>query len=132
MNKPAPLVFIVGFLGSGKTTLIRDLLPLLETRGLDPFVIINDYANARVDASSLQNEGRTVAPINGNCICCDSVIELMNLLMEIPLTEERVVLIEANGTSDPTTLIEHLLANPKLCNRFAPLCTAQATVLARV
>lgn len=121
MNQSAPLVFIVGFLGSGKTTLIRDLLPLLETRGLDPFVIINDYANARVDASSLQNEGRTVEPINGNCICCDSVIELMNLLMEIPLTEERVVLIEANGTSDPTTLIEHLLVNPKLRDRFAPL-----------
>lgn len=67
------LVLIVGFLGAGKTTFLRDLLPLLEARGLQPFVIIDDYANARVDASSLQKEGRSVAPINGNCICCESL-----------------------------------------------------------
>tara|TARA_A100001037_G_C15143139_1_gene634879 strand:+ start:1676 stop:2716 length:1041 start_codon:yes stop_codon:yes gene_type:complete len=121
MTQPSPLIVVVGFLGSGKTTLIRDLLPLLEARELEPFVIINDYANARVDASSLQDEGRTVAPINGNCICCDSIIELMNLLMEIPPAQGRVVIIEANGTTDPTTLIEHLLVNEELRRRFSPL-----------
>ncbi len=121
MTQPAPLILVVGFLGSGKTTLIRKILPRLEAQGLEPYVIINDYANARVDASSLQDDGRTVAPINGNCICCDSVIELMNLLMEIPPIEGRIVLIEANGTTDPTTLIEHLLVNPELRRRFTPL-----------
>jgi G3E family GTPase len=119
--KPAPLVLIVGFLGAGKTTLLRDLLPMLEARGLDPFVIINDYSNARVDASSLIKEGRMVKPINGNCICCDSVIELMNTLLEIPPSEKRIVLIEANGTTDPTALIEHLLVNPTLRQRYEPL-----------
>lgn len=117
----SPLVLIVGFLGAGKTTFLRDLLPVLEARGLQPFVIINDYANARVDASSLQKEGRSVAPINGNCICCDSVIELINVLLEIPEDPRRIVLIEANGTTDPTVLIEHLLVNPELRRRFLPL-----------
>ncbi len=117
----APLVLIVGFLGAGKTTFLRQILPLLEACGLQPFVIINDYANARVDASSLQKMGRTVAPINGNCICCDSVIELMNVLLEIPEDPKRVVLIEANGTTDPTALIEHLLVNPELRRRFSPV-----------
>lgn len=121
MNRPAPLVLVVGFLGAGKTTFLRGLLPLLEARGLQPFVIINDYANARVDASSLAQEGRAVTPINGNCICCDSVIELMNVLLEIPPAGRRVVLIEANGTTDPTALIEHLLVNPELRRRFSPL-----------
>jgi G3E family GTPase len=129
--KPAPLVLIVGFLGAGKTTLLRDLLPLLEARGLDPFVIINDYANARVDASSLLKEGRIVKPINGNCICCDSVIELMNTLLEIPLSEKRIVLIEANGTTDPTSLIEHLLVNPLLRQRFDPLLQVAVVDLLR-
>ena len=119
--KPAPLVLIVGFLGAGKTTFLRELLPLLEARGMEPFVIINDYANARVDASSLTKEGRTVTPINGNCICCDSVIELLNVLLDIPITKRRIVLIEANGTTDPTSLIEHLLVNPELRRRFEPL-----------
>jgi G3E family GTPase len=125
--KPAPLVLIVGFLGAGKTTLLRDLLPLLEASELDPFVIINDYANARVDASSLIKEGRTVKPINGNCICCDSASELIDMLLEIPPSEKRIVLIEANGTTDPTALIEHLLVNPDLRQRFVPLL--QVTVV---
>jgi len=125
--KTAPLVIVVGFLGAGKTTLLRDLLPALESRGLAPFVIINDYQNARVDAASLNAPGRTVAPINGNCVCCDSVMELMVTLVEVPEAENRVVLIEANGTTDPTALIEHLLVNPRLRERYAPLL--QVTVV---
>jgi len=127
MNTPSPLVLIVGFLGSGKTTFLRELLPLVEAQGMEPYVIINDYANARVDASSLQAEGRSVTPINGNCICCDSVIELIETLMDIPESDNRIVFIEANGTTDPTALIEHLLANPQLSQRFAPLL--QITVI---
>jgi len=121
MTEPVPIVIVVGFLGSGKTTFIRDLLPLLEERGLEPFVVINDYANARVDASSLQDEGRDVKPINGNCICCDSIAELTEILMDIPLMKKRVVLIEANGTTDSTALIEQLLVDPGLQERFSPL-----------
>ncbi len=131
MNHSVPLVLIVGFLGAGKTTFLRELLPLLEARNLDPFVVINDYANAKVDASSLAKQGRTVTPINGNCICCDSVMELMNVLLEIPLTENRIVLIEANGTTDPTSLIEHLLVNPELRHRFAPLLQVAVVDLKR-
>jgi len=121
MKKTAPLILIVGFLGAGKTTFLRELLPLVEARGLDPFVIINDYANARVDAASLKSEGRSVTPINGNCICCDSIFELMNVLLEIPDSDNRIVFIEANGTTDPTALVEHLLVNPELRKRFAPV-----------
>lgn len=120
-NNPVPLVLVVGFLGAGKTTFLRDVLPLLEERALQPFTIINDYSNARVDASSLSKEGRIVAPINGNCICCDSVSELINILLEVEPSEKRIVLIEANGTTDPTALIEHLLIKPELRQRFAPV-----------
>lgn len=121
MKPSAPLVLVTGFLGAGKTTFLRDVLPLLEACGLDPFVIINDYANAAVDASSLAKEGRTVTPLNGNCICCDSLIELIDVLLQIPEAPRRVVLIEANGTTDPTALIEHLLVHPELHERFAPV-----------
>ena len=125
------MVIVVGFLGAGKTTFLREILPLLESRGLKPFVIINDYANARVDASSLRKEGRSVTPINGNCICCDSVMELLQTLLEIPEDEGGVVLVEANGTSDPTALIEHLLVNPVLRERFAPLVQVSVVDVSR-
>lgn len=118
---PAPTVLLVGFLGSGKTTFLRNLLPLLEARGLEPFVVINDYQNAKIDASSLKSLVKEVIPLNGNCVCCDSIHELINTLLAMPEKPNRVVLIEANGTTDPFSLIEHLVAHVQLRERFFPL-----------
>ncbi len=117
----APLVLVVGFLGAGKTTFIRELLPELERRGLEPSVVINDYVNAGVDASSLQQNDRIVKAISGSCICCDSMLDLMAALLQMPENPRRVVLVEANGTSDPTTLIEYLMLSPKLRKRYDPV-----------
>jgi G3E family GTPase len=124
---PAPTVLIVGFLGAGKTTFIQQLLPLLASRGLAPYVLINDYRNAEVDASSLRALTGEVRAINGDCICCDSLDELINSLLDIHDRPRRVVLVEANGTSDPFSLIEHLSLMPKLRERFDPLL--QVTVV---
>ncbi len=55
MRLPVPTILFVGFLGAGKTTFLREILPHLEARGLVPYVLINDYQNARVDASSLRH-----------------------------------------------------------------------------
>ncbi|MBM3863874.1 MAG: hypothetical protein FJ385_08015 [Verrucomicrobia bacterium] len=52
-----PLLVITGFLGTGKTSLLRELLPQLEESGITPHVILNDHQNARIDASSLQAPG---------------------------------------------------------------------------
>ena len=57
-----PLILIVGFLGSGKTTYLRRLLPELRGRGIDPHVIINDYQNARVDAELLRELAVSIVP----------------------------------------------------------------------
>ena len=119
--EPAPVILIVGFLGSGKTTFLRDLLPKLEAEGLEPSVIINDYANASVDALALEKEGRAVTPISGSCICCGSMQEFIDSLLGIPLTDRRVALIEANGSVDPQILLENLLVIPELKRRFFPI-----------
>lgn len=114
----APLVLITGFLGSGKTTLLEQLLPGLENEGLAPFVLINDYRNARIDASRLTQAGRPVVPINGNCVCCDSIHELVEALVKMPSAAGRIALVEVNGTSDPAALLDHLLASKSLRDRF--------------
>lgn len=124
---PAPTVLIAGFLGAGKTTLIQQLLPLLAARGLAPYVLINDYRNAELDASSLRALTGDVRAINGDCICCDSLDELINLLLDIHDKPHRIVLVEANGTSDPYSLIENLSLLAKLRERFDPLL--QVTVV---
>lgn len=119
--KSIPTLILSGFLGAGKTTLLRDLIPRLEAKGLRPSVILNDYQNARVDASTLRGEGRSVTPINGNCVCCDSLSELVAAMTRLSDTSGQILLIEANGTSDPASLLQHLLFRPEIRERFFPI-----------
>lgn len=101
-----PLIVFTGFLGSGKTTFLRSLLPHLTAAGLEPHVILNDYQNARVDASSLRHVVKKVVSISGNCVCCGSRDEMFDALAAAQLTLKSVMLVEANGTVDATQLIE--------------------------
>lgn len=107
-----PLVLITGFLGAGKTSLLRRLLPLVKEAGLRPHVILNDYANAEVDSATLRALVDDITPITGSCVCCGSLDELLMSLEDIPLGERDVVLVETNGTTDPLPLIETLLLVP--------------------
>jgi len=104
-----PLVLITGFLGSGKTSLLRQLLPELKRAGVQPHVILNDYANADLDSSTLRDLVPDITPITGSCVCCNSMDDLILTLDELTLGERDVVLVEANGTTDPLPLIEVFL-----------------------
>lgn len=115
---PIPLILVAGFLGAGKTTLIRNLLPLLRKRGVSAAVVINDYRNARIDAQGLQGLAEEVYPIHGTCVCCDSREELLETLKTIPMPPHGALLLEANGTSDVAELAEILTADRR-ARRFS-------------
>jgi len=113
-----PLVLIAGFLGTGKTTLIRKLLPELVASGCRPHVILNDYRNANVDAATLEQYQDLVKPIAGTCVCCGSRDILLQVLSEMETSENSIVLLEANGTADTAELID-LLSSEELCRRYS-------------
>ena len=103
-----PLVLLVGFLGSGKTTVLKRLLPLLRDHGIEPYVVINDYQNAQVDAEQLRGLAAEIAAISGDCVCCGSREELLAELEKFEHSPGRVALVETNGTTDSEMLIETL------------------------
>ena len=115
-----PIILFTGFLGAGKTTFIRDLIPALIASGHEPYVILNDYQNARVDALALQQVVRRVIPISGNCICCGSRDELFNSLETAPLNRQSVMLVEANGTADAIQLIQLISSDLRAVNYALP------------
>ncbi len=113
-----PLVLIAGFLGAGKTTLIRKLLPELVAHDCRPHVILNDYRNANVDAATLEQYRDLVKPIAGTCVCCGSRDILLQVLSEMETSDNSIVLLEANGTADTAELID-LLSTEEQYRRYS-------------
>ena len=114
------IITIVGFLGAGKTTLLKYLIKNYEAKGWKPFVILNDYENAYLDAQQLtdQMELNSIKALSGSCICCSGIVELRNIVNRIPERENGITLIEANGTSDACSLMEFLGVG--INDRFLP------------
>lgn len=114
------IVAVVGFLGAGKTTLLRYLINTFIDKGWKPFVVLNDYENATIDAQQfIKKIGlKNIKALNGNCICCSGIVELRNIVNRIPQRANGITLIEANGTSDACSLMEFLGVG--INDRFLP------------
>lgn len=114
------IITIVGFLGSGKTTLLKYLVENFIEKDWNPYVILNDYENANMDAQQFREQLNlnAIKPLNGSCICCSGIVELRETVNRIPERKNGITLIEANGTSDACTLMEFLGVGVN--NRFLP------------
>ncbi|WP_163930954.1 GTP-binding protein [Paraferrimonas sp. SM1919] len=123
------IVVIVGFLGVGKTTLLKKLVLEYQNHNFQPFVILNDYENAKLDAAQFQQviDGSWLKPLNGSCICCSGINELREAVNSTSQRKNAVTLIEANGTSDACKLMGFLGVGLK--SRFLPpiqICVVDA------
>ncbi len=114
------IITIVGFLGAGKTTLLKHLIANYIANGWNPFIVLNDYENATLDALQLTDkiDSNWIKPLTGSCICCSGIHELRNYVNQIPERTKGITLIEANGTSDACSLMEFLGVG--LHDRFLP------------
>jgi G3E family GTPase len=114
------IITVVGFLGSGKTTLLRHLINNYVSKGYTPFVVLNDYENANLDAQQFldQLDSNQVRALSGSCICCSGINELREFINRIPQRTKGITLIEANGTSDACSLMSFLGVG--LNERFLP------------
>ncbi|KUI71414.1 putative GTP-binding protein YjiA [Cytospora mali] len=105
---PIPITIITGFLGSGKTTLILNLIPQLRASNPDYKLALlkNEFGDLAVDsqlASSSAISG--VREMLNGCICCNLVGQLSEALKELQaqVTPDRIV-IETSGSAFPATL----------------------------
>ena len=114
------IITIVGFLGAGKTTLLKYLIKSLTKTGNNPFLILNDFENAQLDAQQFtsQLEVKQIKALSGNCICCSGIVALRDMVNRIPKRDNGITLIEANGTSDACALLEFLCVG--INDRFLP------------
>jgi cobalamin biosynthesis protein CobW len=93
---------VSGFLGSGKTTLVRRLLDHAQQQGLRLAVISNEFGELGIDAALLGGAGEDYVELPGGCVCCQLSDELVATLQTL---RERVqpdrIVIETSGVALP-------------------------------
>jgi G3E family GTPase len=105
-----PVNIVTGFLGAGKTTLVRELLRK-GYAGISPAIIVNDYGEVGIDGAILSQSSATVVELAGGCMCCSegiSIEESLNAVVE-QCNPDRVI-FETSGLSYPAPIIHELQA----------------------
>ena len=108
MNDKIALYLVNGALGAGKTTLVDFLVQQPEFAGAR--VIENEFASESIDSCRLAERVDEVATIAGECICCSSGEELIDILHNFAISGKAPVIIESTGVANTLRVVEKLLA----------------------
>jgi cobalamin biosynthesis protein CobW len=114
MNAPlsrVPCTIVTGFLGAGKTTLIRHLLANAQGRRLA--VIVNEFGDVGIDGEILKGCGNSACPeeniveLANGCLCCTVADEFVPALDTI-LAKDGIehIVIETSGLALPKPLVQ--------------------------
>src|SRR5690606_29951009 len=107
-----PVTVITGFLGAGKTTLIRQLLRNPDGRRLA--VLVNEFGDVGVDGDLIRECANANCPeanileLTNGCICCTVAAEFIpsiDRLMAMKPRPDRIV-IETSGLALPKPLLK--------------------------
>ena len=107
-----PVTILTGFLGAGKTTLIRNLIIKNKSKGLA--VIINEFGDLGVDGEIVKQCSDETCPeenileLANGCICCtvaDDFVPTMQKLINGKYLPEHI-LIETSGLALPKPLLK--------------------------
>lgn len=120
--QPIPVTILTGFLGAGKTTVLRHLLK--AEHGLKIAVIENEYSETPIDGQLLGTEPVQITTLANGCVCCSIHVELEKALLLLldqwdrrELVFDRLV-IECTGLADPAPVAQTFFADEELCDRY--------------
>ena len=98
-----PALVVSGFLGAGKTTLVRYLLKEAQREGVRLAVVSNEFGALGIDQALLGSQGSNFyVELEGGCVCCKLSDELVNTLQELweEVRPDRIV-VETSGVALP-------------------------------
>ena len=110
-----------GFLGSGKTTLIKKLIK--EAYASEKVVLIeNEFGEIGIDGAFLKDAGVEITEMNSGCICCSLVGDFSKALEKVinDFSPDRI-LIEPSGVgklSDVISAVEKVIRDGVVLNSY--------------
>ena len=123
-----PVVVVTGFLGSGKTTLVNQLLK----KERDSLVIVNEYGDVSVDHQLVESVKEEAIALPNGCLCCHVRGDLEEALMGAALRRRRGeiagfdrVIVETSGLADPGPVAQTLYNDHALSRdyKLGPIVT---------
>src|SRR5579862_2698051 len=118
-----PVTIVTGFLGAGKTTLIRELLARPE--GANTALVINEYGEEGIDHALLRASSDATVLLGNGCVCCAVRTDLQESLRALFADRargavpsfERIV-IETSGLADPGPVLQTFASDRALGEEF--------------
>ena len=106
-----PVTVVTGFLGAGKTTLIRRFLASPE--GAGTAVIVKEFGAVGIDDALLRESSDEVTLLGNGCLCCNTRSDLQVALRKLVADRYRGkiphfgrVLIETSGLADLSPILQ--------------------------
>lgn len=120
-----PVTVITGFLGAGKTSLLRDALR--HGALVDTALIVNEFGEVALDDLVLRSVTDRVAVLGGGCVCCSVLDDLAQTVVEMldqgargEIPAPRRIVIETSGLADPSPIVTTLSDDPRIQDRVRP------------
>jgi G3E family GTPase len=118
-----PVTVVTGFLGAGKTTLIRRFLQSPE--GAGTAVIVNEFGAVGIDDPLIRDSAEATVLLGNGCICCVTRSDLQLALRRLVFDRERGtvppfgrVIIETSGLADPAPILQTFSTDRALGGEF--------------
>ena len=117
---PVPVTLLVGFLGSGKTTLANRILS--EQHDQRIAVIVNEFGDVGIDGQLIMSVDDNVVELRNGCLCCTVQGDLADTLRQLLVRRRQTVdakpferiVIEASGLASPGPVLQRMLVDPSL------------------
>jgi len=118
---------ISGFLGAGKTTLIKHLAAALIENNEKVVILENEFGKVGIDGKLLELEGLSVYEISSGCLCCTLKNDFISTLNNIAenICPDRI-LIEPSGIFVLSEMFD-IFRNPQINSRLS-LCSALTVI----
>ena len=123
MKNDIPVLLLTGYLGSGKTTLVNNILS--NKKGIKFAVIVNDIGEVNIDADLIEQGGivgqkdDSLVALQNGCICCTLKMDLVEQLNDIAKQHKfDYIVIEASGICEPEPIAQTICSIPNLGEQY--------------
>ena len=118
-----PVTIITGFLGSGKTTLISELVRQPEMNRVA--LVINEVGEIGIDHDLIESSTENISLLSNGCICCSVRTDMQETLRDLfakrsvgKVFDFDRVIIETTGLADPAPVLQTLVSDTLLEAQF--------------